>query len=90
MLRNKEKVKKKREDGEEEEEEDENENERRRKGVTRGKSPRAIFPHIIIREGLGVSMVTTHQPPSPAFLFSFSCSAPRLLIRQRTLAHVRH
>lgn len=39
-----------------------------RGGVTRGKSPRAIFPHIIIREGLGVSMVTTHHPlsaPSP-------------------------
>lgn len=50
-------------------------------GVTRGKSPRAIFPHIIIREGLGVSMVTTHHPlPVPLLIHS----APRLLICRRT------
>lgn len=50
-------------------------------GVTRGKSPRAIFPHIIIREGLGVSMVTTHHPlPVPLLIHS----APRLLMCRRT------
>lgn len=52
-------------------------------GVTRGKSPRAIFPHIIIREGLGVSMETTHHPlpVPPSHLIH---SAPRLLICRRT------
>jgi len=63
--------------------------------VTRGKSPRAIFPHIIIREGLGVSMAT-HTPPSshpstpgtltgsPTYIQPLIHSAPRLLICRRT------
>lgn len=58
-------------------------------GVTRGKSPRAIFPHIIIREGLGVSMVTTHHPLlahpcAPTYIHPLIHSAPRLLICRRT------
>lgn len=73
-------------------------------GVTRGKSPRAIFPHIIIREGLGVSMAT-HTPPSfhpstpgtlpssPTYIHPLIHSAPRLLICRRTrigtYAHTR-
>jgi len=69
--------------------------ERGGRDVTRGKSPRAIFPHIIIREGLGVSMAT-HTPPSshpstpgtltgsPTYIQPLIHSAPRLLICRRT------
>lgn len=57
-------------------------------GVTRGKSPRAIFPHIIIREGLGVSMETTHHPlpvPPPT---SYTLHPVYLYAGGRALAHV--